>query len=136
PRKHPIYLGHVGKMTRRIIIDTAVSWDVTPWKKTVDASTLSFSSELKQLSPKRMECTQTLEVRGWTLPAAEAEQYRNIVTELELSDLQLDRVVKRNGKFARTRKQHAAMTYWTWLGIGLLLLGLAAAYVILKQRLS
>ncbi|MES1197511.1 MAG: DUF3857 domain-containing protein, partial [Pseudomonadota bacterium] len=82
PRKHPIYLGHVGKMTRRIIIDTAVSWDVTPWKKTVDASTLSFSSELKQLSPKRMECTQTLEVRGWTLPAAEAEQYRNIVTEL------------------------------------------------------
>ena len=110
-RKLPIDLGHVGKMTRRVEIETAVPMKVSPWRRSVAGSAISFEAELKALSRKRFELTQTLEVRAWTLPASEAQIYRDVVAELDKSDLDLMRAV-RNGKFTRDLKGRASFGFW------------------------
>ncbi|HVY86323.1 MAG TPA: DUF3857 domain-containing protein [Caulobacterales bacterium] len=135
PRKLPIYLGHVGKLSRTIEIETAVGWDVTPWSRTIKASNASFTSELKQHAPKRMELNQTLDIRSWTLPASEAQKYRDIVAELELSDLLLEKAVK-GGKFARSKKAQAALAYWTWLSVGVAALIGFVAYSFIERGLA
>lgn len=126
-RKLPVDLGHVGKMTRRVEIETAVPMKVTPWRRTVAGSAISFDTELKALTKKKFELTQTLEVRAWSLPASEAQTYRDVVAELEKSDLELVRAVK-GGKFTRDIKSGgggvldfirwaivgALVVYWVW----------------------
>lgn len=99
-RKLPIDLGHVGKMTRRVEIETAVPLEITAWRREIVGSAIGFVTELIALSNKRFVLTQALDVRAWTLPAQEAPIYRDVISELEKSDLELFRTV-RNGKFVR-----------------------------------
>lgn len=120
-RKLAVDLGHVGKMTRRVDIEMAIPMQVTPWRRTVSGSTLDLATELRVLSKKRFELTQTLDIRAWTLPAPEAQIYRDVISELEKSDLELLRAVK-NGKFQRNIK-NGGFGFWSllrWLAIGLL----------------
>ncbi|HWA01598.1 MAG TPA: DUF3857 domain-containing protein [Caulobacterales bacterium] len=135
PRKYPIYLGHVGRLIRRVEIETATSWDVASWSKSVEASSVSYRSELRQLSPKRMELTQMLDIRAWTLPAEEAQKYRDIVAMLDVSDLHMEKAVRR-GRFVRSKKGQAALLYWTWLSIGIAALIALFAYSYIRQGLA
>lgn len=127
-RKLPIDLGHVGRMTRRVEIETAVPLKVTPWRRSVAGTNLAFDAELKALSKKKFVLAQTLEVRSWTLPAGEAQIYRDVVAELEKSDIELVRTV-RGGKFTgdlvagrefgvwdtiRWTLIAALIVYWIW----------------------
>ncbi|MES1198386.1 MAG: DUF3857 domain-containing protein [Pseudomonadota bacterium] len=98
PRKYPVYLGHLGKMTRRVEISTATPWSITPWDKKVDGSSVSFRTVLKQETSKRIITEQELDLRAWTLPPGEAEAYRDVVAQLDVSDLRLEKPV-RHGKF-------------------------------------
>jgi transglutaminase-like putative cysteine protease len=121
-RKLPVDLGHIGKMTRRVEIETAVPLKVTPWRRTVSGTNIMFDTELKALSKKKFELTQTLEVRAWTLPAGEAQVYRDVITELEKSDLELVRAVK-GGRFTRGLKDGVSFGFWDlvrWLIVGAL----------------
>lgn len=102
PRKYPIYLGHVGKVSRRVEINTKVRWPVTPFSRKIKATGISFETAMKAISPYKFEMTQTLDITAWTMPASEAQQYRDIVSELEKSDLVLTSAVK-NGKFANDK---------------------------------
>jgi hypothetical protein len=113
-RKLPVDLGHVGKMTRRVEIETATPMPVTTWRRTVSGSALSFDTELRALSKKKFELLQTLEVRAWTLPADEAHVYRDVVAELDKSDLELIRAVKR-GKFVRDIKSGNTFGFWDFM---------------------
>lgn len=122
-RKLPIDLGHVGKMTRLVEIETAAPLNASPWRRTVSGSAISFDAEFKVLSKKRFELTQTLDVRAWTLPAHEAQVYRDVVSELEKSDLELVRAVK-GGKFTRDLKGGSGFGVWDfirWASIGALI---------------
>jgi transglutaminase-like putative cysteine protease len=122
-RKLPVDLGHVGKMTRRIEIETAVPMKVTSWRRAIAGSALSFETELRVISKKKFEQVQTLEVRGWTLPASEAQVYRDVISELEKSDLELVRAVK-GGKFTREIKSGAGFGAWDvirWALVGALI---------------
>lgn len=110
-RKLPVDLGHVGKMTRRVEIHTATPWPVAPWKRRIDGSTMSFESELRTLNNHRLELMQTLDIRAWTLPASEAQTYRDIIAELDKSDLELTRPVK-GGKFTRDLKAGEGFSLW------------------------
>jgi hypothetical protein len=129
-RKLPVDLGHVGKMTRRVEIETAVPLKVTPWRRAVAGSNISFDTELKALSKKKFELTQTLEVRAWTLPVAEAQVYRDIIAELEKSDLELLRAVKGN-KFARDTNS-GETNLLNWDVIRGVLIGAFISYWILR----
>jgi hypothetical protein len=123
-RKLPIDLGHVGKMTRRVEIETAKPMPVTPWRRSVSGSALSFDTEVRVLTKKKFELVQTLDVRAWTLPASEAQVYRDVIAELEKSDLDLMRAV-RNGKFTREIKSANQSGFWgflSWAIIGALVL--------------
>jgi len=120
-RKLPVDLGHVGKMTRRVEIETAAPLRVTPWRRTVAGSSIGFDTELRVISKKRFELLQTLEIRAWTLPPQEAQVYRDVIAELEKSDLELMRAVK-GGKFVRDKGSNG-MSFWSvlrWLVIGVL----------------
>jgi len=122
-RKLPVDLGHVGKMTRRVEIEMAVPMRVTPWRRAVAGSNISFEAELHVLSRKKYELTQTLDIRAWTLPASEAQVYREIVAELEKSDIELVRGVK-GGKFVRNGQGGGAFGVWDairWLLIAALI---------------
>ncbi|MEJ0059297.1 MAG: DUF3857 domain-containing protein [Terricaulis sp.] len=117
PRKHPIYLGHVGKLTRKVEVQTAVPWTVTPWKRRINASVLTYEAELRQTSTHMFEMTHSLDIRAWTLPAEEAEKYREIVAQLEMSDLRLANQVS-GGKFVGSLKEGESTSLWTlirWL---------------------
>jgi hypothetical protein len=121
-RKLPLDLGHVGKMTRRVEIETLVPMRVTPWRRSVTGSNISFEAELRVVSKKRYELTQTLEIRSWTLPAEEAQVYRDVVAELEKSDIELVRSVK-GGKFVRNAHGGDGFSIWDavrWLLIAAL----------------
>lgn len=126
-RKLPVDLGHVGKMTRTVVIETAVPLRVQPWRRTVAGSAIGFDAELRALGNKRFELIQTLDIRGWTLPPEEAQVYRDVIIELEKSDLELVRRV-RGGRFVRDTGAGPA---W-WSVLGWLLAGLAVAYALAR----
>ncbi len=127
PRKLPIDLGHRGRLTRRVEIQTETPWKVTPWSKRIEGTALSFSSGLLAHSQHRFELIQSVDIRSWTLPADEAQIYRDVVAELDKSDLELATEV-RNGKFVIEKRNRAGEIwdvvrwvllaalagYWVW----------------------
>jgi transglutaminase-like putative cysteine protease len=134
-RKLPVDLGHVGKMTRRVEIETAVPMRVTPWRRTVSGSALNFEAEMRVIGKKKFELTQTLDVRAWTLPANEAQVYRDVVAELEKSDLDLMRAVK-GGKFVRDIKAASRFGFWDmirWAIVGALIVYLLSRFAATTQ---
>jgi len=97
-RKMPVDLGHIGKLTRRVEIQTAAPWRINPWKRRIEGSAISFETELRSITNKHFELKQTLDVKAWTLPAEEAQVYRDVIAELDKSDLELVSTLQ-NGRF-------------------------------------
>lgn len=101
-RKHPIYLGQVGKVTRRVAFETSHGIRFEGWTRAVESSALSFKSVFKKDGPRAFVLEQSLDFRTLTLPAEEADKYRAIVTELDQSDIAVTGLVGKRGMFIGT----------------------------------
>jgi Domain of Unknown Function with PDB structure (DUF3857) len=132
PRHFPVDLGHVGRLSRRVSITTAIPWRNNPFAKRVEASVLIIDSAFKQLSPQSFELTQTLEIKAWTLGPEEAQIYRDVVGELELSDVRFEDDVAQ-GKFRGALKPGQKADWWFWLRVALLAAA-AIAWALYNQR--
>ncbi len=122
-RLFPIDLGHVGRLSRRIEIHTHAPWRIQPFERRVDATTITWESALRQLTPSSFELVQKLEVLDWTLPAGEARFYHDIIAELEASDLRLDCKLEA-GRFPA---RGPGMAAHAWLVTQVIVLAAAAA---------
>lgn len=102
-RKHPIFLGHPGRVTRRVDVHMA-SPHAGGWDHRIAGSTLLFRDEMRVVSPQYLVIEQTLEISSMVLPANEAEVYRNVVSKMDSNDLLLSEAVKK-GKFVVAKQQ-------------------------------
>ncbi|MBC7768103.1 MAG: DUF3857 domain-containing protein [Phycisphaerales bacterium] len=119
PRQHPIYLGQLGKVTRKVFIDAAYQLRFAGWKRVVESSGLVFRTELRKEGPKSFVLEQELEFRALMLPAAEADKYRAIVAEIDQSDLAFNAQVGRRGMFIGAEGgsvdwSDSTATDWLW----------------------
>jgi transglutaminase-like putative cysteine protease len=108
-RKHPIFLGHPGRVSRRVDVRTSSSHS-GGWEHRANGSTLTFRDEMRVVSPQYLVIEQSLEIRSMVLPASEAETYRNVIAKLEGNDLVLMETVK-DGKFV-AHKNEKATGFW------------------------
>lgn len=86
-RRYPIYLGQIGKVTRRVDIETAYPIKFSGWTREVTSSTLSFKSVFRKEGARRFVLEQSLEFGALTVPPEEADKYRAIVAEMDRSDV-------------------------------------------------
>jgi hypothetical protein len=115
--RHPIYLGQVGRVTRRVEIKSANDMRLKGWTRSVQSSALSFEATFKRAGPRTAILEQALEFRALTLPPEESDKYRAIVTELDKSDISITDVVNRRGSFVGAGAQGLAERgwfFWTW----------------------
>jgi hypothetical protein len=129
--KLPIYLGQVGSVTRRVELELPYDVKARPWTRSVESSSLMFKSEFKREGPKHFTLTQSLEFRALTLPAAEADKYRQVIAELDQSDIVFSGVVGRRGAFVGTADDMEVRGDGNWVGwaIGL---AVGAAYLVYR----
>lgn len=130
--KHPIYLGQVGQVTRRVVIESSYDIPFSGWSRTVEASTLKFKSEFKEDGPRRFVLEQTLDFQALTLPPAEADKYRAVIDELDKSDILISGEINKKGAFVGTREHDESERGNRWIGtavgIALVLAYWAAKY--------
>lgn len=125
--KLPIYLGQVGSVTRRVELELPYDVQAKGWTRSVEASALSFKSEFKRERAKHFTLTQKLEFRALTLPAAEADKYRQVIAELDASDIVFSASMGKRGVFAGTAEDlEGGRGGWLWTLLGL---GAAGAFV-------
>jgi transglutaminase-like putative cysteine protease len=130
PRKHDIYLGHVGKLTRRVVIDTYKPWEVTPFERKFECSAIRYETAFKQVTPSRCELTQMLDIGAWSLPASEAQKYRDIVNDMEKTDIVFSTTL---AAAARAEKRPPKANYFWLIVLGVVLAGLAV-YAVVKSN--
>jgi hypothetical protein len=124
--KHPIYLGQVGQVTRRVVIETPYDIPFSGWSRAVEASTLKFKSEFKEEAPRRFVLEQSLDFQALTLPPAEADKYRAVIAELDQSDVVIGGALDKKGAFVGTREniENEKFNWWwfhaAWIAIVLL----------------
>jgi len=99
PRTCQIYLGQIGKVSRKVTVDTAYTLKFAGWKRTVESTALVFKTELRKEGPRTFVLEQSLEFRGLMLPPSEADKYRAIVAEIDQSDLVFSGQVGKRGMF-------------------------------------
>jgi hypothetical protein len=99
PRTHPIYLGQMGTVSRKVTIDTAYPIKFSGWKRTVESSALVYRNELRKKGPRTFVLEQRVDFRALMLPASEADQYRAILAEMDQSDLVITGQVGKRGMF-------------------------------------
>lgn len=119
-RKHPIFLGHPGRITRRVDLRCATAHS-GGWDHRVAGSTLLFRDEMRVVSPQYLVLEQTLEIQNMVLPANESDSYRTVFSKLEGNELVLTEQVK-NGKFIvqKAHKESGAWQSLLWIGLALL----------------
>ncbi len=99
PRTHPIYLGQMGTVSRKVTIDTAYPIKFSGWRRTVESSALVYRNELRKEGPRTFVLEQRVDFRALMLPASEADQYRAILAEMDQSDLVITGQVGKRGMF-------------------------------------
>jgi hypothetical protein len=98
-RKHDIYLGQPGRRTRRVDVKTDAGHTGGWTRGNRAGEALSWSDEMRVVSPNYLVIEQTLMIGSLTLPASEAETYRKVETDLGGNDLIISETVGKNGKF-------------------------------------
>jgi transglutaminase-like putative cysteine protease len=124
PRKNDIYLGHVGKLTRRVVIDTYKPWEITPFERKFQCSAIRYETTFKQLTPARCELTQMLDINAWVLPAAEAQKYRELVTDMDKTDISFTTSLAAAAKMDRPPQK----ARYFWIVVFALFVAAAAIY--------
>lgn len=120
--RHPIYLGQIGKVSRRVEISAANPLRLNDLTKSIEASTLSYHFSFRKTGPRTAVLEQTLDFRALTLPPEEAPKYRAIVAELDKSDVSIPERINRKGEFVGAAREGGA----TWVDWAFRLLPLAA----------
>lgn len=131
PRQHPIYLGQMGTVSRKVTIETGYPIKFSGWKRTVESSALVYRNELRKEGPRTFVLDQRVEFRALMLPASEADQYRAILAEMDQSDLVITGQVGKRGMFIGADSNNNTTEWadrgdWFWR---LLPWGLFAGYV-------
>lgn len=133
-RKFPIYLGQIGKVTRRVEIEAGHALKFAGWTRAVESSALLFKSEFRKEGARRFVLEQSLEFRSLTLPPEETDKYRAIVAEMDRSDVVVIGPAGKRGMFigaddagedwrdrgwldflVRVLPFAALFAYWGWL---------------------
>jgi|GEM_PF-558288 len=99
PRQHPIYLGQMGKVSRKVTIETAYPIKFAGWKRTIESTALVYTNELRKEGKRTFVLEQHIVFRALMLPASEADQYRAILAEMDQSDLNITGKVGKRGMF-------------------------------------
>lgn len=116
--RHPVYLGQIGKVSRRVEIDAAHDLNIQPWSRKIEASALTFEISLKKLGPRAGVLEETLDFHALVLPPSEAEKYRAIVAELDKSDIALRNAVNKKGVFISAgATEHSWVLNAVWVGV-------------------
>jgi transglutaminase-like putative cysteine protease len=87
-RKHAIFLGHPGRVSRRVDVRSSTTQS-GGWDHRIEGSTLGFRDEMRVVSPQYLVLEQTLEIRSMLLPASESHVYRKVFERMEGNELVL-----------------------------------------------
>ncbi len=102
-RKHPIYLGRVGRMSRKVEIECANDPPAGGWDRTIECDAIRFRNMMKR-DGKRLIMEQSIETTALELPAKDAEKYNQIIHELDRTDVVINETVNKKGHFLGTRE--------------------------------
>jgi len=92
-RRFDIFLGVPGRRTRHVDIRTAMKHSGA-WSRGSGFGPLSFSDQLRAVTPKWLVLEQILVVGGLTLPAKDAETYRQVVSGLGQNELVITEILR------------------------------------------
>ncbi|MFT3728306.1 MAG: DUF3857 domain-containing protein [Terricaulis sp.] len=134
PRKNDIYLGHVGKLTRRVTVDTYKPWPISGFERKFECSAIRYETKFTQLTPARCELTQELDITAPSLPAAEAQKYRDIIADLERTDLYFTTTLAAAAKAEAPPSRMNPLAFWLVAGFGVLLGATAFAMIYFLER--
>lgn len=122
PRRHPIYLGQVGLITRHLVVNTGIDFPASNFVNRIVTENVSCETAFKH-SPRKLEIVQRLDVRRWTMAPDEGAKYREITAELDRGDIIIPATV-RMGKFVKAgggiagKAMGALQTmFWLWIGL-------------------
>ncbi|GAM96685.1 transglutaminase-like enzyme [alpha proteobacterium U9-1i] len=113
--KYPIYLGQLGKVSRRVEINAANNLALKGWSRSVEASALSYKVEFKKLTSLSAVLEETLEFKAITLPPSEADKYRALIVELEKTDIAITDTTDKKGNFLGTAEADKAAGGNVWI---------------------
>jgi Domain of Unknown Function with PDB structure (DUF3857)/Transglutaminase-like superfamily len=129
-RKHPIYLGQPGRVTRRVEIESVTPHASPGWDISIETPTLVYKNLLRKETPHLLVLEQELDIRAMTMPATDSEKYRAVAAHLEKGDLQIVEMVNKKGEFAVMTDKEAERSYgWIWWAIWI---GLFVAHAIYR----
>ena len=122
-RKHDIYLGQPGRRSRRVELRTVKPHE-GGWLREHRGTTLAYVDEMRVVEPRLLVLEQMLSIKALTLPAAEAELYRKVQTDLSGNELMITESLS-GGQFVGGLQKGEQMTFWgtaRWVLIGLLII--------------
>jgi transglutaminase-like putative cysteine protease len=102
-RKFPIYLGRIGKMSRRVEIECANEPPAGAWDRSVECDAIRFRNVMKR-DGRKLIMEQSVETTSLDMPAADADKYHQIIAELERTDIVLNEATNKKGHFLGTRE--------------------------------
>ena len=100
-RRFAVYLGVPGRRTRHVDVRSAMKHSGA-WSRHAGFGPLSFSDDLRAVSPNWLVLEQVLVINNLTLPAQDAETYRQVVSGLGQNELVITEVLK-GKKFTNNR---------------------------------
>jgi hypothetical protein len=125
--KFPIYMGQLGKVSRRVEINSSNNLPLKGWTRSVEASAFSYKVEFKKLSSLSAVMKQTLDFKAITLPPSEADKYRALIAELEKTDIAITDTTDKSGNFLGTAEADKEARSYQWI-FHLLWIGALAGY--------
>lgn len=128
--RYPIYLGQIGKVSRRVEINMANPMNLSPWRRSIETSAVRYDISFNKSGPRAAVLEQALEFKAMTLPPSEADKYRALVAEVEKCDITLHDVVDRKGRFKGARPPAQEQARRSVLGNGWLLAGIVLTYFV------
>jgi transglutaminase-like putative cysteine protease len=128
PRVHPIYLGQPGLRTRRVDVRTETNHD-GGWMRGQAKGALSWSDQLRTVSTQYLVLEQSLEIKGFTLDAADAEVYRKVEKDISTNDLVLAETVQ-DGLF--TGRGELPKENTAWETVRWILMALVAIWIVAR----
>ncbi len=125
--RFPIYLGQLGRVSRRVEINASNSLTPTLWTCNVESSAFRYESSFQRNGASCAVLEQSIEFKSLTLPAAEADKYLALIAELEKGDVALTDMIDKKGNFFGTVEADLEAKSSSWISYAVTI-GLIAAY--------
>jgi hypothetical protein len=120
-RTRDIYLGQPGRRTRRVDVKSEGNHSGGWMRGHKAGDALSWSDQMRVVSPNYLVVEQTLVIGALTLPGSEAETYRKIEQDLGSNDLVITETVGKKGKFVEKSNGGGGASVWDALRWGALI---------------